>query len=220
MKRWSAGGQPLARATRAFSCEAQEPLLLAAQQQPGAEASRDAAASNGSGGREEGLGPRRSTWGHPSFERGGVEGSVHALLVLNNIRLVQGLREEAQLQQAACLSQQSSFAPSPELGRLPLLQPAPPPPPPPGDVLLWLCATCLFLYDIFARLQLNVLMPELLGAFETDAATVGCFFGSAWLLSYALMQVGAAVRSPRASGSRARSALHPVRRRAAVFLPA
>mmetsp|Transcript_14532 Transcript_14532/g.36902 ORF Transcript_14532/g.36902 Transcript_14532/m.36902 type:complete len:119 (-) Transcript_14532:25-381(-) len=58
-----------------------------------------------------------------------------------------------------------------------------------GDFLLWLCASAFFTYDIFARLQLIVILLELLVNFETDPATVGTLFGSAWFWAYALLQI-------------------------------
>jgi len=60
---------------------------------------------------------------------------------------------------------------------------------PAGDMFLWLCATAVFMYDIFARLQLNVIMNNLVDDFDTDPATVSAAFGSAWFCAYAVMQI-------------------------------
>lgn len=162
-------GQPLVRIRRIFAHEAAEPLLAASEEHG------SAASDGGGGGGSPRAIPRRNTWGHESLQpqrglKGRVGGGVRAALMLNNIRLVQELRE----------ARQATHGTPPEPSASPE---------PCGDILLWLCASSLFAFDIFSRLQLNVIMPQLLADYATDETTLSGALGSAWLLAYACAQL-------------------------------
>jgi MFS family permease len=145
-----------------------------------------------------GLGARRNTWGseHSRASRAAEEG-VHAMLVTQTCKLVHRIRESQSGTSSPLLSPRfdPSRQPSPQqkprgppaggasVSEASLVTPAQ------GDLLLWTCATTFFMYDMFARLQLNVIMPELLADFDSDAATISSAFGSAWFMAYAAMQL-------------------------------